>query len=69
LRRAAEILGGEEKLALRLKVTPSHLSIWLAGIDAPPTQVFFEAVDLITEHDVSSMSTRQPPPSADAASK
>jgi DNA-binding transcriptional regulator YdaS (Cro superfamily) len=29
LRRAAEIVGGEQELALRLKVTPRHLHLWL----------------------------------------
>lgn len=51
LRRAADIVGGERQLALRLKVNPSHLSIWLRGLCEPPADVFLGAVDLVTEND------------------
>ena len=49
LRRAARIVGGELKLALRLGVTPSHLALWLAGIEAPPGDIFLRAVDLVMD--------------------
>ena len=49
--RAAEIVGGELELALRLKVTPSHLHLWLRGLSDPPRDVFLRAVDLVVEHD------------------
>lgn len=49
LRRAAEIVGGEEELAMRLKVTPSHLSLWIKGLATPPADVFLRVVDLILE--------------------
>jgi len=51
LLRAAEILGGEVELALRLKVTPSHLHLWMRGLSVPPRDVFLRAVDLVVEHD------------------
>jgi hypothetical protein len=44
-------VGGEQQLALRLKVKPSHLSIWLRGLFEPPADVFLRAVDLVTEND------------------
>jgi DNA-binding transcriptional regulator YdaS (Cro superfamily) len=47
--RAAEIVGGEHELALRLKVTPSHLSLWMKGLATPPADVFLRVVDLILE--------------------
>lgn len=40
LKRAAEIAGGEQRLALKLKVTPSHLALWIAGIETPPLDIF-----------------------------
>ena len=55
LRYAAEIVGGEEPLALRLKVTPSHLALWLRGKSRPPTRIFLAAVDLVTDYEVASL--------------
>ena len=49
LKRAAQIVGGEQKLAIHLGVTPSHLALWLAGVEPTPSQIFLLAVDLITE--------------------
>ena len=49
LERAVQIEGGEEALALRLKVTPSHLALWMQGIERPPVEVFLLAVDLVTD--------------------
>ena len=49
LERAAQIEGGEEALALRLKVTPSHLALWIQGIERPPVEVFLLAVDLVSD--------------------
>jgi hypothetical protein len=53
LKRAAEILGGEQELARYLKVTPSHLALWAQGLETPPMDYFLKAVDVVTEHDVS----------------
>jgi hypothetical protein len=50
LRRAAEICGGEERLAVWLGVTPSQLSRWIDGLAQPPTSVFLRAVDLVIDH-------------------
>lgn len=52
LQRAAEIVGGEQQLALRLKVTPSHLALWIQGIERPPGDIFLKAVDLVVDYDV-----------------
>lgn len=49
LERAAQIAGSELSLALRLKVTPSHLALWLKGLERPPVEIFLRAVDLVTE--------------------
>lgn len=52
LMRAAEIAGGAQELAFRLKVTPSHLSLWMAGLEPCPAQIFLKAVDLVLETDL-----------------
>lgn len=49
LQRAAEIMGGEESLAFRLGVTPSHLALWIKGLAEPPAGVFLSAVDIVLE--------------------
>lgn len=49
LERAVQIAGGELALALRLRVTPSHLALWLKGLARPPVDIFLRAVDLVTE--------------------
>jgi transcriptional regulator with XRE-family HTH domain len=57
LRRAAEIVGSEEALALRLGVTPSHLALWLRGAVEPPDGFFLRAVDIVLERDTGPAST------------
>ena len=50
LRRALEILDGDErKLARRLRVPSLELHGFLMGEDTPPTQVFLAAVDIVTK--------------------
>ena len=52
LTRAAEIVGGPQELAFRLKVTPSHLSLWMGGLEPCPSHIFLKAVDLVLENDL-----------------
>ena len=58
LQRAAEIVGGEQELAMRLRVTPSHLALWLRGIEPPPGAVFLRAVDLVMEFEMKKLAAR-----------
>jgi hypothetical protein len=51
LRRAAELIGDEQVLALKLRVTPSHLKLWMQGAEKAPTFVFLRAVDLVSERE------------------
>jgi len=51
--RAAEITGGAQELAFKLKVTPSHLSLWMGGLEPCPGHIFLKAVDLVLERDIS----------------
>ena len=55
LRRAVQIMGGEDKLAARLQVTATELALWIQGIGVPPSNVFLDAVDLVTAHGVSEL--------------
>jgi len=50
--RACDIVGGRERLALRLDVEPHALEFWLAGRATPPDRVFMTVVDLILEDDL-----------------
>jgi len=60
LKRAAEIVGGEEALALRLQVIPHHLDLWIRGTLSPPDDVFLKAADIVGEHDLQQIA--KPPP-------
>lgn len=59
LQRASQIVGGEQALALHLKVTPSHLALWLKGLEEPTTEAFLRAVDLVSAHELAQLP--QPP--------
>lgn len=52
LRRAAEVVGGERKLALHLRVARTHLHLWLDGLADPPAAVFLRAVDVVIDADI-----------------
>jgi DNA-binding transcriptional regulator YdaS (Cro superfamily) len=58
LQRAAELVGGEEALARRLKVTPSHLALWLQGIATPPCDVFLRAADIVSEDEIQRLTSK-----------
>lgn len=60
--RAAQIVGGPQELAIKLKVTPSHLALWMSGAEPCPTYVFLQAVDLVLERSSKPEGT---PPAAD----
>jgi hypothetical protein len=61
LMRAAEIVGGAQELAFKLKVTPSHLSLWMGGLEPCPTSVFLQAVDLVLEREIATQRSKLPP--------
>ena len=65
LKRAAQIVGGEQALALHLKVTPSHLALWLKGLEEPTTEAFLRAVDLVSEHELAQLPRPRPLPEPD----
>jgi hypothetical protein len=49
LRKAAELSGGQKKLARLLRVPLAELEKWIADKDEPPTAVFLKAVDLVLD--------------------
>jgi DNA-binding transcriptional regulator YdaS (Cro superfamily) len=61
LKRAAELVGGEEALARLLKVAPSHLALWIRGAVSPPGDIFLRAADIVSEHDLKQLSGTQAP--------
>ena len=65
LRRAADIVGGEQSLALHLKVTPSHLALWLKGLEEPTTEAFLRAVDLVSAHEIAQLPNARRAPELD----
>jgi hypothetical protein len=48
LKRAAELVGGEDELASILHTTPDVLALWLSGKLAPPLKKYLAALELIT---------------------
>ena len=58
LKRAAEIVGGREQLALHLNVLPSHLALWMDGAQPTPQDIFLKAVDLISESEQEGLKKR-----------
>jgi hypothetical protein len=45
--RAVEIVGGEHRLAERLKVGSDDLTRWSNGSALPPAQVFLQLADIL----------------------
>ena len=50
LRRAAELVGGDDALCQQLQVPAEDLARWLRGDKLPPTFVFLKVVDLLIAH-------------------
>ena len=57
LKRAAEILGGEEKLRLHLGVTEGDFLTW-GGARELPRNIFLRLVDIITDEEVRQVQRR-----------
>jgi hypothetical protein len=47
--KAAELTGGQKKLARLLRVPLADLEKWIADKDQPPTAMFLKAVDLVLD--------------------
>ena len=49
LLRAAELLGGRDRLAKVLRAPKAELDQWIGGEAKPPREVFLQVVDLILD--------------------
>ena len=69
LQRAAELLGGRDKLAHILQVPKADLDTWIAERSKPPRDVFLRVVDLILDETAPAEGSgpQDPPPPRDAA--
>lgn len=67
--KAAELCGGQKKLARYLRVPLTDLEKWIAGGDAPPINVFLKAIDLVLDETPSPAAGSEPddPPPRDCA--
>jgi len=70
LQRAAEILGGRDKLSRQLRVPAKELDRWIADETEPPRGVFLRAVDIVLEETPAPGSSEpgDPPSPRDASS-
>ena len=57
---AAATIGGPARLAQFLNVSRSRVMRWLAGEEAPPNQVFLDALDVIADGPYASPERRRP---------
>lgn len=68
LLRAAELVGGREKLSRLLRVPKAEIDKWVAGGAKPPREVFLRVVDLILDETAAEGGdTPEPPASREAA--
>ena len=67
--RAAELVGGRDKLVQVLQVPAADLDKWLSDRAKPPRDVFLRIVDLILDETAASSEggAQEPPPPRDAA--
>jgi hypothetical protein len=52
IRRASDILGGQQQLRTYLGVSAIALTVWITGVEEPPTDVFLRTVDVIVQHEL-----------------
>jgi len=57
---AAATIGGAARLAEFLRVPRGRLARWLAGQEAPPQDVFLDALDVIADGPYASPERRRP---------
>jgi hypothetical protein len=60
LQKAAELSGGQKKLARYLRVPLAELEKWIAGDGTPPASVFLRAVDFVLDETTSPAPSSEP---------
>ncbi|MGH8518065.1 MAG: hypothetical protein ACREUE_11455 [Panacagrimonas sp.] len=58
--KAAELCGGQKKLARLLRVPIADLEKWIAGRDTPPISVFLKAIDFVLDETPSPAAGSEP---------
>jgi hypothetical protein len=58
--KAAELCGGQKKLARLLRVPLADLEKWSAGAETPPINVFLKAIDLVLDETPSPAASSEP---------
>jgi DNA-binding transcriptional regulator YiaG len=66
VRKAAELAGGQKKLAERLGVSVAEIEKWAAGKTATPREIFLRVVDMIIDEITPADGSSEPdgPPSS-----
>jgi hypothetical protein len=69
LQKAAEVLGGRDKLAQILQVPPAEIERWIGDQGKPPRDIFLRIVDVILDESGPAAGTddKSEPPARDAA--
>ena len=69
LQKAAELVGGREKLAQMLHVPRGDIDRWIADQTKPPREVFLRIVDLILDETTpaDARDPQEPPPTREAS--
>jgi len=68
VRKAAELLGGRDKLARTLQVPVSEIEKWITEQKKPPREIFLRVVDVIIDDSgMPESSPAEPPPAQDAS--
>lgn len=68
VRKAAEMVGGRERLAAVLQVPQAEIEKWILGDKKPSREVFLRVVDLLLEDSAAGDDAANDPPAAkDAA--
>lgn len=68
LLRAAELLGGRDRLAQVMRVPRDDLDRWMSGGAKPPREVFLRVVDIILDETAAASDANDTPePPRDAA--
>jgi hypothetical protein len=58
VRRAAEIVGGVEGLAVQLEVRHEFIKKWMEGQLPVPQKIFLRCVDIVNAHQIKEISGR-----------
>ena len=67
VRKAAEMVGGRERLAAVLQVPAAEIETWILGEKKPPRDIFLRVVDLLIEDSAAGDDAANDPPAGKEA--